>query len=346
MAAAIALSACGDADSSNGEEEGEAAGESTLVVSTFPFGVEDFQEAVVDPFTEETGIEVELDTGANADRLSALQLADGEDPGVDVVLISDYFAAMGQEEGLFQELDAAQVPALEEIADFAVDDSYYGPAYTYQLYGTIYNTDELTEEEAASWDLWGQDEYSGRLALPDIAPTAGQLMVSGVGGSYGSGPYDVDTAFEVLGDWAPGVLQFYSSSTEVVNLLVQDEIVAAGSLSGFAVDLEENAAWTAPEEGRYMATNHAMIAEGAENLETAHEFIDYMLTAEAQTASAELVGDLPVNPAAEIPANIQDVVGDLAADPVEAGYETLDPSELVDTRSEWVERFAREVASQ
>lgn len=338
----LALSACG---SSASAEDGEEA----LVVSTFPFGVEEFQEAVVDPFTEETGIEVELDTGSNSDRLSQLQLADGADPGVDVVLISDYYAALGQEDGLFAELDTDQVSSIEEIADFATEEAYRGPAYSYQLYGTLYATDELDAEQAASWDMWGDDSLAGRVALPDISVTAGQLMVSGVAGHYGSGPYDVDAAFEQLSEWSPGVLQFYSSSTEVTNLLTQGEIAAAGSLNGFATDLVasgESIGWVAPEDNRFMATNRAMIAEGAGNPDAAHQFIDHLLSVEAQTSSAEIVGDLPVNLAAEIPAELSDVVGDIAEDPVQAGYSTLDPTELVETRDDWVNRFAREVSGQ
>jgi putative spermidine/putrescine transport system substrate-binding protein len=95
-----------------------------------------------------------------------------------------------------------------------------------------------------------------------------------------------------------------------------------------------------------MATNRAMIPTGAANVDAAHQFIDYLLGVEAQTASAELVGDLPVNPGAEVPAELTAVVGDIAADPVAAGYETLDPAELVSTRGEWTERFAREVTAQ
>ena len=338
----LALSACsGDGGSSDSDE--------TLVLSTFPFGVEEFQEAVVDPFTEETGIEVEVDTGSNSDRLSQLQLAGGEDPGVDVMLISDYYAALGQQDDLFQEVSAGNVPTIDEIADFAVEDAYDGPAYSYQLYGTIYNTDEVDADQAASWELWQEDEYSGRLALPDISVTAGQLMVSGVGEAYGDGPYDADTAFSELSDWSADILQFYSASTEVTNLLTQNEIVAAGSLNGFATDLiasGEPIAWTAPEEGRYMATNRAMIPSGTENVEAAEQFIDYLLQVAAQSSSADLVGDLPVNLDAEVPQELTDVVGDIAEDPVEAQYETLDPSELVDTRGEWVDRFAREVSGQ
>lgn len=342
-ATAVALAGC-SASGSDGDSDSDV-----LVVSTFPFGVEQLQEAVIDPFTEATGIEVEVATGSNADRLSQLQLTDGVDPGVDVMLISDYYAALGQEDDLFQQVDASSIPNLDEIADFAKEDAYFGPAYSYQLNGTLYRTDELEADEAASWDLYGDTAYKGKLALPDISVTAGQLAISGVGTAYGDGPYDVDTAFTTMGEWAPGILQFYSSSTEVTNLITQGEIVAADSLNGFATDLiatGEPVGWVAPSEGAYMATNRAMIPTGAANVDAAQQFIDYLLGVEAQTSSADLVGDLPVNPGAEIPEELRAVVGDIADDPIAAGYATLDPAELVPTRSEWVDRFAREVTAQ
>jgi len=341
-ASALVLAGCSSAADDSGDTDSKS-----IVVSTFPFGVEEFQEAIFDPFTEATGIEVIVETGSNADRLSKLQLADG-DPRIDVMLISDYYAALGQEDDLFQEFDAGDVPNLENIADFAVEDAYVGPAYSYQLNGTLYNTDELTADEASDWELYANPDYAGRLALPDISVTAGQLAVSGVGAVYGDGPYDIDTALSTMADWAPGILQFYSSSTEVTNLLTQGEIIAADALSGFATTLVasgEPVAWTAPAEGRYMATNRAMIPTGAENVEGAYEFIDYLLSAEAQTASAAIVGDLPVNLEATVPSSIVDVVGDIALDPIAADYETLDPTELVSTRAEWVDRFAREVTA-
>ncbi|GMA32052.1 extracellular solute-binding protein [Litorihabitans aurantiacus] len=344
LAATALLAACSGGDAGSGDG---GSGDS-IVVSTFPFGVEQFQEAVVDPFTEATGIEVEIETGSNADRLSQLELA-GDRSGVDVMLISDAFAASGQEKELFESFGEAEVPNLGEIADFAVEEGFDGPAYSYQLNGILYNTDEVTAEQAADWELFADPALAGRLAFPDFSVTAGQLAVSGVADSYGDGPYDIDTAYEVIGSWAPGILQFYSSSTEVTNLLTQGEIVAADSLNGFATTLVasgEPVAWTAPAEGRYMATNRAMVPVGAPNSEGAHAFIDYLLSVEAQTASADLVGDLPVNLAAEVPAELTDVVGDIAADPIAAGYATLDPAETTPNRAAWLDRFAREVSSR
>jgi putative spermidine/putrescine transport system substrate-binding protein len=320
----------------------------TITLSTFPFGVEKFKTAVIEPFTKATGIKVNIDTGANADRLSKLKLAHG-DPGVDVVLMSDYYAALGQKDNLFQQVDVKAIPHLTEVADFAKASVYLGPAYSYQVNGTVYNTTKLNAEQASKWDLYGDKSLSGKIALPDISVTAGQLMISGIAKNYGNGPYDIDTALKKLGQWAPGVLQFYSASTEVTNLLTQGEIVAADSINAFATDLIASGkpiAWTPPATGRYMATNRAMIPTGAGNVAGANKFIDYLLSREAQSSSAEILGDLPVNISAKLPTSITAVVGDVAKDPIAAGYSTLDPNELVPTRKDWVDRFAREVTTR
>ncbi|WP_433123041.1 extracellular solute-binding protein [Arthrobacter koreensis] len=341
VAAALLLSGCGSDSSSDAESK-------TLVLSAFPFGAEAFEEAVVKPFEEKTGITVEIETGSNADRLSSLELAGG-DSGVDVMLMSDFYAAMGEEKDLFQDVNAEKVPNLENIADFAVSDDFSGPSYSYQLNGVLYRTGDVSAEEAASWDLYGDADYAGRVAFPDISTTGGQLSVTGVADTYGQDPYDIDAALEAIGGWSPNILKFVSSSTEITNLLVQGEIVASPTLNGFATDLIENGepvAWTATDEGRYMATNRVLIPSGAKNVDAAHEFIDYLLSTEAQTASAELVGDLPVNPEATVPDSLTAVVGDIAADPIAAGFSTLDFPTIVANYDTWVDRFAREASSK
>lgn len=341
VAAALLLSGCGSDSSSDAESK-------TLVLSAFPFGAEAFEEAVVKPFEEKTGITVEIETGSNADRLSSLELAGG-DSGVDVMLMSDFYAAMGEEKDLFQDVNAEEVPNLENIADFAVSDDFSGPSYSYQLNGVLYRTGDVSAEEAASWDLYGNADYAGRVAFPDISTTGGQLSVTGVADTYGQDPYDIDAALEAIGGWSPNILKFVSSSTEITNLLVQGEIVASPTLNGFATDLIENGepvAWTATDEGRYMATNRVLIPSGAKNVDAAHEFIDYLLSTEAQTASAELVGDLPVNPEATVPDSLTAVVGDIAADPIAGGFSTLDFPTIVANYDTWVDRFAREASSK
>ncbi|WP_234320143.1 extracellular solute-binding protein [Streptomyces sp. SBT349] len=347
MTVVLTLNACGsDSGSGSSGDGSEGLAGSTIVVSTFPFGVEDFEANVVEPFEEATGANVEIENGSNADRLTQLQLAAG-DPGVDVMLISDTFAALGQDQGLFQEFDSGDVPNLDEISDFAVDDAYAGPAYTYQLNGVLYRTDELSAEQAADWSVFGDSGLAGRLALPDISATSGQLTVSGIGEAEGDGPYDVDSAFSTMGEWAPGVLQFYTSTTEVTNLITQGEIAAVPTIIGFVPPLVASGqpvGWTPPAEGRYIATNRLMIPEGASNTEGAYAFVDYMLSQEAQQATTAT--DLPVRPDVAPDETFTELMGENADDPVAMGYQTLDPDEMVEHRTEWVERFAREVSGQ
>lgn len=349
---ALLLAACGSGNGTGTDPtaDGTDAAESgPLVVSTFAFGAEAFDEAIVKPFEEATGYTVEVETGNNADRLSTLRVA-GDRNEVDVILISDFYAAMGEDQDLFQAVDADKIPALTEIADFAVNDAFSGPAYTFQLNGILHRTADVTAQRAADWDLFADDSLAGRLAFPDITTTGGQLSVAAVGEVYGDDAYDIDTALSTLAGWRSNILQFTTSSTELTNLIVQGEVVAAPTLNAFATELVNDGsgdfAWTAPEKGRFMATNRALIPAAAPHPQMAHEFINYLLGVEAQQKSAELVGDLPVNPGATVPAKLTAVVGDLAADPTAGGYKTLDTAVIVANYDAWTERFAREVTAR
>ncbi|MET4003749.1 MULTISPECIES: ABC transporter substrate-binding protein [Arthrobacter] len=340
-ATALAVSACSSTETPQNSSD-------TIVVSTFPFGVDQMTEAIFDPFTKATGIKVKVDTGSNADRLSRLQL-EGDKSGIDVMMISDTFAALGDKDGLFQKVDAAKIPELANIAEFAKDDSYTGPAYSYQLNGVLFNKDKVSAKEAASWDLFSDASLKGRLALPNYAVTSGPLTVAGVAQTFGKGATDVDTAFTKMHAWSPNILQFYSSTTEFTNLLTQGEIYAGVALNGFATPLvksDDQFAWTAPEKGRYMATNRAMIPTGATNVDGANKFINFLLSQATQQSSAEIVGDLPVNLSAKLPQDLSAVVGDIAKDPSAHGYKTISPADFLPNRNEWTERFNREVIGQ
>ena len=340
LTSALALTACGGGEAQGGDDK-------TLVLSTFAFGVDDFKKSVVDPFTAATGIQVEIETGSNADRLSKLEL--NKNSGIDVMLISDYYAAAGQAKDLFEKADPAKIPNMAKVAPFAVDDKLNGPAYTFQLNGMMYRTDVMDAAKAAKWDTLSEPANANKIALPDLAATSGQLTLSGFGATYGAGPLDVDKGLAKMGALAPSVLKFYTASTEVTNLIQQKEIVAAPALDGFARNLVASGApvaWTPTATSKYMTTNRAMIVKGSEHQAAAEKFIDYLLSAEAQTASAEALGDKPVNPAAKIPAILTKVSGPAAKDPVAAGFATLDLEPIVKNRSAWVERYAREVTSK
>ncbi|MFT4225752.1 extracellular solute-binding protein [Micropruina sp.] len=345
IAAAVAAAGLAFTGCSSAAPGGDASTAKTLKISTFSFGVEGFTEAVVKPFEAKTGIKVEVVTGKNAERLNELKATENS-AGVDVMLITDNFAAQGQTDKLFEQIDAAKLPALADVADFAKGTDLYGPATTYQLNGIVYDTRKVNAKQAKSWDLFGESSVAGKVALPDISATSGQLTVSGLGTTYGSGPFDYDTAISTLAKWKPSVLKFYASTTEVSNLMTQGEIVAAASISGFAADLiskDSNFAFAVPEKGAYLATNRAMIPVGAQHTDAAYQFIDYLLGADAQAAALKGYNDLPVNTKVTVPESMTKMLGGAVPDPTKAGYGTIDAVKAASEFSTLADRFAREV---
>lgn len=316
----------------------------TLVVSTFAFATEEFMEVVGEPFEEETGIEVVLDTGTNAGRLTKLRI-NAETPDTDVVLISDYYARIGTDMGLFAQIDPADVPAMAGIQPWAADPEGYGPAYTFQLLGLMYRTD-LVERPPESWDdLWARP--AGGYALPDISVSAGPMMVAAAGEHFGTGVDDADAAFDALAEIGPGAMQLYTGSTEVTSLLERGEVAVAAGLDNFAMDSVEAGrpvAFAAPEEGRVMTANTVQVVRGAPNEAGALAFADFLLRPEVQEGMAAALFDKPVALDAEPTPLMEDVSGQAAHDPAAAGYRQGDLDQIARERSAWLDRYTEEVA--
>ncbi|MFE9245059.1 ABC transporter substrate-binding protein [Nocardiopsis sp. NPDC006938] len=316
----------------------------TLVVSTFAFATEEFTRVVAEPFEAETGIRVVLDTGNNAGRLTKLRI-NAEQPDTDVVLISDYYARIGRDMGLFAPVSADDVPNLDAIQPWAVDPDGYGPAYTFQLLGLMYRTD-LVDEAPESWDdLWEQP--GGGYALPDISVSAGPMFVLAAGEHFGSGPSDPDAGFEALAEIGPDALQFYTGSTELTSLLERGEIAMAPGLDNFAmgsVEADQPVGFAVPDEGRVMTANTVQVVAGAPNPAGALAFTDFLLRPEIQEGMAEALYDKPVALGARPTALMEEVSREAATDPVANGYHQGDLALLADERSAWLDRFTEEVA--
>ncbi|GAA0936149.1 ABC transporter substrate-binding protein [Nonomuraea longicatena] len=316
----------------------------TLVVSVFGYAADRVEEAVVTPFERQTGIDVVLETGGNADRLSKLR-ANRTAPTVDVVLMSDLYAAMGEKEGLFDTLDPARLPNLADAHAFARNPRGYGPAYTYALLGIAYRTDRLAA--APTLDRLGAAPYQGQVALPGTAVSAGVPFLLALAQAYGSGPADVEAAFRALARLEPGVLTFYNRSTELASLLDRGEVVMAPSLDIFAVDLVERGrpiAWTPPDFGRYLITNRVELVKGSPNRAMGERFIDYLLSRPVQERAATAFHDKPVNRTARLPPALTRVSGAAAADPIGAGFRPIDLDFVMRHHHAWIQRFAREIA--
>lgn len=269
----------------------------TFTISWWGFNGDKLQEIIVNPFQEMCGCEVVFETGNNADRLSRLQLRNGE--GVDVIYLTDRFSQLGIELGLFQPIDRAQVPNIDQIYDFTqTPQGPYGPAYSIGRAGIVYNT-EAVSAPITSWnDLWRED-LAGSISLPGITTTAGPMVVLRAGQRVGVDAYaETDTAFAQVAELVPNVVTNYNTGSEMINLFSTGEITVSIA-QDFALGRIQSAVptvvWADLAEGSIATLNTINIPVGSAEPELAHMFLNFVLSQEIQQQLAEQGVDAPVN---------------------------------------------------
>lgn len=322
LAAAMAasLTACGGsakeettaAPETTAAAGGEAAAEAgsdlpsfegqELKVSTFSFNAELLQKNVYDPFMEATGCKLIVEGGKNAERVTKIK----ETPGnYDVVIIGDAFVADLIEADLIETIDSSSLTNLEALYDNAKAPfgAEYGPAYTFNRLGIVYDA-ATCPIEITSWaDLWNP-ELEGSVAIPDITTTSGPLFYYSVAEMAGLTPgTDDDAIFEKLAELKPNVMKTYTSANDTITMLNQGEISVAVLLDysyTAAKSASEDYVWVDPTDASYSGFNTLNIVKGCQNKELAEAFINFYISKEVQLAEALDGVDSPVRTDVEL----------------------------------------------
>ncbi|MEK5059679.1 PotD/PotF family extracellular solute-binding protein [Paenibacillus shunpengii] len=333
--ASMLLAGCGD---------GGGAAKEKLVISTWGFSEEFFNEQVYAPFEEEHNVDIVVEVGNNAERLNKIRQGTSQ---VDIVFLSDYYAQQGIAEGLFETIDRANIPNIEQIYDSAKAPlgEDYGPAYTVGQLGIAYNPN-LIKNEVTSWsDLWS-DEFAGNLTLPNITATAGPMVLDAASTVAGNTAFNEDAAFAELTKLKDGVVKFYSQTSEYVNMFAQEEIAGGPIMEMYFKDIQAavpEAKFVTPSEGAYAVMNTVNVVKGSKNKELAEEFINWQLSEEVQTASAKAKVDSPVN------VNVK--LTEEEAEGITYGADVVDQLKLLDMEfvnnnaAVWTDRWNREIAN-
>lgn len=324
----------------NGSADNEKA---TLVVSHFGLSEDAQWELILRPFEEEHNVEIVLEVGNNAERLTKVE--SNPNTEVDIIYLAQSYAQQGWEADLFEELDYSKIPNSEHLTDkvdFLVDQGQ-GPAYAVNRAGIIYNKDAI-DFEINSWeDLW-RPELEGNIAIPQLSTTFGPTMMYAA--SYKAGvdfkEDDGEAAFQALEELKPNIVRVYNQSSDLINLMETGEIVAAvGPDFAFSrmvrSDSDLDVGFVDPIEGSFLNFNTINIIKSSDQKDLAYEFINYALSNETQERALG-IPDAPVNTNVEVPSE--------QAETMTYG-EDLDNGQVMDFEyinsmlDEWIDRWNR-----
>ncbi|SDZ57456.1 iron(III) transport system substrate-binding protein [Evansella caseinilytica] len=298
----MTASACSNANSTTGSEQSETPGdqelnepankegadneeegrEETGKLVIYTSGSKDLAEKLIEGFEEKTGINVDMFEGTTGQILGRLE-AEENNPLADVVVLASLPPAMEyKEKGLILPYES---PYASQLHDGWYDEAYYYYGFSASALGLSYNT-KLVDTPPADWADLLDEQYKGLLAIPDPTEsgTARDFIAAYINqeGEAGWELYrDLKANGLKLGGANNPALASVISGTNSVVMAGVDYMVYSSKENGEPVDI------VFPESGTTITPRPAFILESANNITSAQQYIDYILSDEGQQIVAE-----------------------------------------------------------
>nr|WP_321467811.1 extracellular solute-binding protein [uncultured Desulfobulbus sp.] len=252
-------------------------------------------DEVLADFTKETGIKVNISTYDSNEAMYAKVKLVGK--GYDLVVPSSDYVGLMRREGLLLPVDTKKIANFSLIAPRFTNQSFdpnngYSVPYMWGSTALAVNTALLPKGTVAkSADLW-KAELRGKLLLPNDLREVLGLGLKILGYSINeTAPEHLHQAYEKLQSLMPQVRVFDSDSPK--QALLSGEVAAGLVYNGEAYiangenpDIE----YIYPPEGFSLWLDSFCIPKGAEHVEEAYKFIDYVLKAKVSAAISESMG--------------------------------------------------------
>lgn len=310
----------------------------TLTISVYSFAQDAFDEIVYTPFEEMTGCEIVVETGNSVERLAKIE-ANRADPVIDMAVLSAHDALAASRDGLLQPIDVGALENYDKLYDLAKDPLGDNMAVGYTFYATsiVYRSDLV---DVDSWEDLLSEELAGRVAFPDVTTNQGPPAIYMLGKALGDADTSLEVPMQALGEHADDIVTFYVRSSQLVQLMQQEEILAApiGRFAwGSFKDSGLPVAWAEPEEGQTGGLNVMVMTAGNGNEELATRFMDFWISTPVQTALAEALIDSPANAEVEVAEDVADNLTFGAE--TAASLDLLPPEAILDNRDAWIDQW-------
>ena len=251
----------------------------------------------------------------------------------DVVCPSDYIIERMLNDGLILPLDFASIP--DEINYIAlnrspfmqqmfhdinpsIDANDYSVPYMWGTTGIIYNTEEVTAEEASTWDVIRNPKFSGQILIKDAPRDVyGPVLIYLKQKELNEGTVTLDDLMRDSSDESIAAVENYLRQVKDGVLgweadfgkdqMTKERGVISLNWSGDAVWAIEEAAevgvsldYIVPEEGSTVWFDGWVIPKYAKNIKAATYFIDFMCRPDIAIRNMDETGYVSANGAIEV----------------------------------------------
>jgi putative spermidine/putrescine transport system substrate-binding protein len=324
-----------------------AASDTTVTVVGFPgLFAEQFEELVIAPYEEANpGVDIVYEEqSTSAESIGRVASSGGT---YDLAIVDKSAQGGANEQGLFQQLDAARVPNLEHLVPEAESADGFGPSIYIDSLALLYNTEQV-DEAPTQWSDLFDERYDGEVAV-SIENAMGLSLLVGLSNDLGTDYQEsIDPALEEMKQLGDGQALTFAPSPDAYTMVASGS--ATLSLGWYARGKDfaaENPSFdvVVPEGSGVALTPTVNLVESAPEEEAALDFLDYAIGEEAQGALARDGFYGPVNANVELSA--EELAASAAIDGgVLDGGIVPDWDFISQHTGDWTQRIKREVIDQ
>ena len=259
-------------------------------------------EELFDEFYDETGIKVVKDDfDSNESMLIQLELG----KVWDVIIPSDYMVEHLIGEEMLQPLNKNLIENLSELYDGVKNLSFdpnneYSVPYFWGNVGIVYDQTKIAtaDVEKQGWDIFHDTKYKGLLYLYDSERDEYMIAQKALGYSMNTTSEDELAAASAWLQQIQDTMEPALVTDEAIDGLAQGEKYLGMMYNGDAAYIlseNENARFFVPETGTNYFVDAMCVHKDSKMLDEACEFINFMISYEAQLANSSYVGYSSVN---------------------------------------------------
>lgn len=218
----------------------------------------------------------------------------------DILIPSDYMIDRLIQEDQLQKIDTSLIQNLEFVQEELLNPSYdpeneYSIPYFFGSVGILYNKENVSEKDldAKGWNILRDPKYYGDVYFYDSERDAFMIALKALGYSMNTSNMDeVNEAYTWLTEFADEMAPVYVLDTVIESMLDANKSMAVmySGDAAFVMSENEDLAYYMPKEGTNIWVDAMVITKDAQEVELAHEFINFMLDYDIAFMNSEMVG--------------------------------------------------------
>jgi putative spermidine/putrescine transport system substrate-binding protein len=271
------------------------------------------------------------------DQINKVQAARGAPP-FDVFVLDPGPRITGIERGLFEPFDARRLPNAGQVPASLADQ--WGVGVAAQVVGIAYNPRKLPAPKG--WADLFREPFVSRLGITGFQTTFGTVSLIEIAKVFGGSETNIEPALAELKKVLPQIAAV-GAPAAMPGLFQQGQCDVMYTNTQTVTTLRDRGvdiAFAAPETGAIAFTTTMHLVKGTREMENAYRYIDVVVSSGVQEAlSKPPFNFVPVNKAvplgADLPMRSLDQM---------ASFVTHDWAKINPLRSDWIQRFNREMA--